>query len=105
MILIVPFDSWSLRYNNMMKTKDIPGQGLSLHIDMSMVFPVHVRPIPTGAGLVQALCLSFCPVLQVVVQELQVDHDAHPPFTEKYTVMLTRLCIILRFLELQNDNS
>ena len=85
---------------HLLKTNDIPGQGLSLHIDISTVFPVQVRPVPTGAGLVQALLLCFCPMLQVVVQELQADHDAQSPFTGKYTTMVTRLCIILWFLQL-----
>ena len=48
-----------LVFDNMVIINDIPGQGLSLQIAISSVFPVQVLPSPTGAGLIHVLFLCL----------------------------------------------
>ena len=56
-----------------------------MQLDISSEFPTQLLPIPTVVGFEHVLCLSFCPVLQVLVQVLQVDHEDQPPFTAIHT--------------------
>ena len=48
-----------LVFHSMMIINDIPGQGLSLQIASSSVFPVQVLPSPTEAGLIHVLFLCL----------------------------------------------
>lgn len=59
----------------------LPGQGLTLQFPVSSLGPLQSNPPLAGGGLVQDLNRVRFPPPHVTLQEPQLSHSLHEPFT------------------------